>query len=327
MKILIIRLSSLGDVVLAQSVAAVLRAKYPAAEIHFIVKNAFVPVVEAFGCIDQIHIWEENNSFSKLRELGSQKYDLTIDLQAKFNSFLIRKLVRSKKTVTYDKHHFLRLMIVKHKTKKSISSTVDLYFSALKKAGIREKMRFPELHPVQELPKERAKLIKPEKRNVAIFPGALHRTKQYPLKKMAEFINLLEDCYNVFLLGSAAEKGLAAEVVARLRKPVHNLAGNLKIADLISFLDRVDVVISNDSGPMHIAAALGKPQIAIFGATHPRLGFAPLNKSAIVLAANLKCQPCSLHGGKFCPELHFECMHSLSFWLIKTKLNSIFGEE
>ena len=93
---------------------------------------------------------------------------------------------------------------------------------------------------------------------------------------------------------------------------ITNICGELDLQQLVTAIDKMDVIISNDSGPMHIAAALEKPQITIFGATHPKLGFAPLNKNAVILSTDLECQPCSLHGSKACPLDHFNCMKQIS---------------
>jgi heptosyltransferase-2 len=88
-------------------------------------------------------------------------------------------------------------------------------------------------------------------------------------------------------------------------------------------IKQASVVVTNDSGPMHIAAALAKPQIALFGATTPQLGFAPLNEKAIVLCQNLPCQPCSLHGQETCPKRHFACMLSIKPEAIIAALNTL----
>lgn len=323
MNILIIRLSSLGDIVLTQSVAAVLRRKFAKVKIHYFTKSAFVPVVEAFGCIDQIYAWEDYKSYSKLRKLADLKLDLVVDLHNKFNTFLIKLLVGGKKTVTYNKQHFLRRRIVNHKTDKTISSTVDLYFSALQKAGIKAQKRNPELQPKQELSEKINKMIQPDQHNIAIFPGALHKTKQYPLAQMAKVIDSLDNNIRIFLLGSKNENELTVILQKMVTKDVLNLCGELSIAELISFLDRMDLIMSNDSGPMHIAAALQKPQIAIFGATHPKLGFAPMNERAIILSADLDCQPCSLHGSSDCTKKHFNCMKSITAEILVDNLNML----
>ncbi|MCF7794551.1 MAG: glycosyltransferase family 9 protein [Candidatus Cloacimonetes bacterium] len=322
-RILIIRLSSLGDVVLTQPVTAVLKKRFPKAEIHFITKKAYLPVVECFNCVDKVYIWEEYKSYSKLRKLAKQKFDLVIDLHNKFNTFLIKKVVHGKKTITYNKQHRLRRKIIKQKTDKVIKSTVDLYFSALRKIGIESVFDNPILYPNEKLSNDFTGKIKSEKIKLAIFPGALHKTKQYPVDLLLEVINKLNDKYQIFLSGSKSEKDLAKKIVNKVNKSVYDLTGELTISEMLTFLSIMDVIISNDSGPMHIAAALNKNQIAIFGATHPKLGFAPLNNKAIVLKADLHCQPCSLHGGSICPKLHFNCMKMIEPEQIMHYLNKV----
>jgi len=319
MNILIIRLSSLGDIVLTQPVVLVLREHYPDAKIHFITKKVFVPLVDTLGCIDTIHIWEEYKSLSKLIKLGKNHFELVIDLHNKFNTFLIKTLVNGKRTITYNKKHNLRKKIVNHVTNESIKSTVDLYFSVLRKLEIQTELTAPRLHPNSKV------VIKKEfgKHLIGIFPGALHKTKQYPIEQMAEVIKGLDENYQIVLLGSLSENGLVEKLIKLSKPDLKNLCGKLSISELISLIDQLDLVISNDSGPMHIAAALHKPQIAIFGATHPNLGFAPLNDKAITLSANLVCQPCSLHGSKKCPLEHFNCMRFISADQILNSLKAI----
>ena len=312
MKILIIRLSSLGDIVLTQPVAASLRQHYPQATIHFITKKIFIPIVESFGCIDQTHIWEDHKSFSKLRKLRRSKFDLVIDLHNKFNTFLIKSLVKGKQTFTYNKKHNLRRKIVKHKTNETISSTVDLYFSTLRKLGIDAKTEYPRLFPEPAENETILKIRQNGKILVGIFPGALHKTKQYPLQQLAKVILNSAEIFQFVLLGSNNEKSLAETLINLSKSNVLNFCGKFSIDELISVINSLDIIITNDSGPMHIAAALKKKQIAIFGATHPILGFAPHNEKAIIIKADLDCQPCSLHGSEICPLEHFNCMKDIN---------------
>jgi heptosyltransferase-2 len=321
-KILILRLSSIGDIVLTQPVAKVLREIYPDAIIDYLTKKPYVGIVEAFGCIDTIHIWKNKRDI--LKKLRKQKYDLVIDLHSKLSTFIIKSLVRGKKIVTYNKKHYLRKRIVKKITEKSIISTVDLYFSALKKVGITETIKYPELY-LDKLKTISLKKRFPEKKLIGIFPGALHSTKMYPLEKLAKFIDSVPSKWNCkfIILGSKSEKPLSAELQKNIKTELLDLCGEFNVSQLISVINNMDVIISNDSGPMHIAAALKKPQIALFGATHPRLGFAPLNKKAIIISSNISCQPCSLHGSALCPKGHFLCMNSISPELIMKNLGEI----
>jgi len=305
MKILIIRLSSIGDIVLTQPVAAALRQQYPQAEIDFITKPAYRTLVKKFGTIDNILAWDE--SLAILKKIQRRKYDICIDLHAKLNTFLIRSLARAKRTAVYDKKHLLRKKIVAHKTSATISSTLQLYYSALDKLAIAYQQQNPQLY----LDKDKSKR-QPAGVHIGIFPGALHKTKQYPPAKLAELIQLFPEDWQIYLLGSPAEKVLADEIQAMVARPMINLCGELSLDELCYQIESMNFIISNDSGPMHIAAALQKAQLAIFGATDPVLGFAPLNPQAIVVSREMECKPCSLHGSDSCPLGHLNCMQLLT---------------
>lgn len=322
-KILVIRLSSLGDIVLTQSAVQALRNEYPDAQIHYLTKKVYAPIIEMFNCVDKIHYWE--HKYMLLKNLRKIKFDLAIDLHSKFNTFIIKSSITAKRTVTYNKKHLLRHKIVKKKTNKTISSTVALYFTALKKIGLERELSEPKLFPAKDTEIPEMFSISDQKKYIGIFPGALHKTKQYPVKQLAEFIDSIptEWACRFIIFGSKAESYLADELNSLTNSELHNLCGKLNLQQLVFAISKVDVVITNDSGPMHIAAALEKPQIAIFGATHPKLGFAPMNRKAIILSANLKCQPCSLHGGKKCPEKHFDCMSLISTEQILNSLKTL----
>ena len=325
MKILIIRLSSLGDIVITQPVAKVLREVYPDAQIDFYTKKKFAGLVKAFGCVDDVLVWEKKNLLSGSCRMASLRndYDIVVDLHSKLNTFIIKRMIKAKKKVTYSKKHFLRWLMIRKLTKKEISSTIDLYFSALRKLGIEEESSFPELITLNKNLQGFQNLE--GLRKIAIFPGAIHKTKQYPIEQLAEFIDSIPTEWNCkfIILGSKSEKELSEKLQSYAKTELLNFCGKFDITQLISAIDLCDVIISNDSGPMHIAAALKKPQIAIFGATHPKLGFAPLNEKAVILKTDIPCQPCSLHGGEKCPKGHFKCMKEISPKLLKQNLKKI----
>ena len=322
-KILIIRLSSLGDIVLTQSAVQALRNEFPDAQIHYLTKKVYSPIVEMFNCVDDIHYWE--NKYTLLKNLRKIKFDLAIDLHSKFNTFIIKSFINAKRTVTYNKEHFLRRQIVKKKTERTISSTVGLYFTALKKIGIGIEISEPRLFPLDNTQMPKTFSTNEKKRYIGLFPGALHKTKQYPIKQLADFIDSVPSEWNCqfLIFGSKAEIGLADELNSLTDIGIIDLCGELTLQQLVFAINKMDVIITNDSGPMHIAAALAKLQIAIFGATHPKLGFAPMNKKAILLSANLQCQPCSLHGSDNCPKKHFNCMKSISAEQILNSLKTL----
>lgn len=327
-KILIIRFSSLGDIILTEPIPRLLKEKYPKAEIHYLTKPGFAPLLRHFNSIDQIHLWQ--NKVKLIQSLRNLSFDLVIDLHDKLNSWIVKTLLFRSNTFTYQKRHFLRSMIVRKLSSDSINSTLNLYFSVFKKIDPQwyEYSDYSRVMPEQYFPHIDIKdstldqtyelfnnyQINPGKTLIGIFPGASYNTKQYSVNSLASFINRIPASWNCqfIILGSYQEKSLAVSLRNLCEiKPV-DLCGKFNLDELLVFCSHLNEVISNDSGPMHIAAALKKPQIAIFGATHTRLGFKPLNNKARILESNIKCQPCSLHGSDTCPKNHFRCMKSIS---------------
>lgn len=305
MKILVLRLSSLGDIVLTQPICAWLRERYPEARIDFMVKEQYLELVPLMGCA--LNPLSYQKSLKAHLNLKKERYDLVLDLHAKLSTWLIRTAAQGKKTAVYNKERSRRQKIVKGNRQLAISSTVILYKSALDKIFDQVSLHSPRLYPPADtdLPALEAA---PSKR-ILIFPGAMHYTKRYPSTYYKQLIDMSPKPWRYIILGSPGEAALCAEI-ARGNQG-QNMAGKLSFTQILALMQSADWVLSSDSGPMHLAAALQRPQIAIFGATHPCLGFAPLNPFAWILAADISCQPCSLHGSKNCPQQHFKCMHSI----------------
>lgn len=327
MRILIIRLSSIGDIVLTQPVVKVLRGHFPQAKIEYITKKGYNDIVESFGDVDQIHHWEKKSALLKI--LRKYKYDLIIDLHRKINSFIIKTLLRSKKTITYNKQHCRRWLITKKIIKTANDYTSNLYLNTLKKIGISYGKIEPQLRVSSNIDKEISKLFARYKidggsKLIGIFPGTLHQTKQYPTAYYSKFINSVPDDWNCLflILGSEEDLMMGLELVEKTDHKIINLCGKLGLRLLIGLMSHLEVVISGDTGPMHIAAGLNLNQIAIFGATHPLLGFSPRNNKAVILTRGIDCQPCSLHGDSKCPRRHFRCMLEIEPEQIKQSLQS-----
>lgn len=341
-KIIIIRFSSLGDIMLTEPISRILHELYPHAKIDYLTKNAFVPIVNTFTAINKIYLWE--NKYQLIKVLRAQKYDLAIDLHDKLNSFIVKKSINAKRTITYDKHHLRRKLICKKLSKRPIYSTVNLYLSIFRKLKDNDNIvsKIPQFNESYLLDKDITETRLPElfypkiyleknlnpfiietfqkfnishkKIIIGIFPGASFASKQYPASYFSNFLNNIPDTWNCqfILLGSHEDKYVCTEIRKNcVNKPI-DLSGYFSIEKLINFINYLHGVITNDSGPMHLAAALNLPQIAIFGSTHTSLGFRPLNKFATIMEANVKCQPCTLHGEKECPKRHFRCMKNIS---------------
>ncbi len=308
MKILIIRFSSLGDIILTQPIIAELKEHFPGAEIDYLTKDIFAPLVENYFFINSV--LTDYKSLSSLWNIRKNKYDLIIDLHNKLNSWIAKRIIQGKKCITYNKKRKLRQKIVAHKTNQTINSTVDLYNSIFTKM----KLNFSFRQPLLRVPlSSKNLLIRPEKYKVMIFPGATHNTKRIPCHKLISFINNYDHNDTVFyLMGSPNEKNITSRIKENSNKACIDLAGKFDLVDLVIAISQADIIITNDSGPMHIAAALEKPQIAFFGSTNTSLGFRPLNSKAKIITYPVECSPCSLHGEKECPLKHFSCLQNIS---------------
>lgn len=307
MRFLVIRLSSMGDIILTQPLLRELWQRFPEAEIDYVTKAQYMSLAQMLD--DRLKVIAYNKSISWHRRLRETNYDAVIDLHGKLSSILVGCCARSLHKVRYDKRRSLRAAIVAHRSDSSIGSTVELYASALAKLWDEAvQLQAPKLsvEKVTPLPVERDSGVPV----IAIFPGAAHGTKMYPVSYWQQFITQ-NPGYQFILLGSKAESTIANDI-ARMSSSATNLCGMFDWEALADILNQCDLVISGDSGPMHLAAALGKPQIAIFGSTHPRLGFAPQNDRAVILQQDLNCRPCSLHGAEKCPLNHFRCMLGIS---------------
>jgi len=325
-KILIIRFSSLGDIVLTEPVVRLLRINFIGCQIHYLTKPEYFDLVNSFGKIDKIHLWIDQ--IHLINELKDEKFDYIIDLQNKFNSFLVKLFIRAKKSITFNKQHLTRKLIIKKLTTKHIDSIVWNYLETLKKVKetnfewkliANERSFYPILSTnINVLEKTKEILsyynIPTNLFLVGIFPGAQHKTKQFPISKLANFMYEVPHSWNCcfLLLGDWKDKTDALKIKSMSEHKVYDLTGAFCLSQLVAVVSLLDCVISNDSGPMHISAALQKHQIAIFGATHTKLGFRPLNDRAIILQAGVKCQPCSLHGGDQCPRNNATCFRNIS---------------
>jgi len=353
LKVLFIRFSSLGDIMLTEPCVRLAETLLPGFQVDYLTKPEYVDLVRQFQNIHTVYTWE--NKLRLIRKLRAEEYTYIIDLQDKFNSFLLRLLLPAKKKVIYKKQHFLRWLMVKKLTSKVIDSVVYNYLDTLKKLPEAQNPRslegkgelpeytcrggmggiklphtilnkqdiYPQLTPRAEYI-ERAKeifesyhipLLPKDDQHItlAVFPGATHFTKQYPLEKFANFLLSIPEEWNISILimGNWDEKLFALKLKSLTGIKMFDLTGAFSIKLLPAAISLCDVVVTNDSGPMHLAAALNKPQVAVFCATHTRLGFRPLNDKAVILQSSLKCRPCSLHGGKRCKKRHMKCMYDV----------------
>jgi len=307
MKILIIRLSSLGDIVLVQPICAMLHDTYPEAEINLVCKPEYAELPQMFD--PPVNVIPYTKSFSFHFRMLKKQYNLIVDLHGKFASYLLASITPATCKLVYRKQRTLRKRIVRGRTEKAIDSTVSLYVSALVPLGIQTRWKAPAM--ISPRPHPDVQRHQSEEPVIAIIPGATHYTKRYPTDYWIELINIHPE-WQFRLFGSEADEDIIESIMKSVGSNCLSYVGKLGLSELHKYLAECDLIISGDTGPMHLAATLQKPQLAIFGGTHPRLGFRPLNPKAVILCAEISCQPCSLHGVSACPQGHFNCMRLIT---------------
>ncbi len=318
-KILLIRFSSLGDVVLATSAFGPLRAHFPDTEIYLLTKSRYAALFERDPRLSGVLKWESGVPFHKqMSALRRMRFDLCVDLHANLRSRLVGGLLPAR-CIRYRKHRLARMAMVHLKRLPVRARAVlDLYVAPLARLGIAKETDRPRLFLEEGLLSKVGKElegwgVRKEDEAVGVHPGAKWDSKRWEAKGFAQVCDqILETGRKCLLLGDEADLPFVQEIVSRMRLVPTLLAGELDLSELAAVIRRCRALLCNDSGPMHIATALDTPVVAIFGPTHPRLGFAPMGKHDVVLTANRPCSPCSLHGERACRFSHRRCMEEIS---------------
>ena len=320
MCILVIRFSSLGDILLTIPCVSLLREKYPKAKIIFATKQIFSTLLIGHKHIDQVSSLSKHESiFSFAKRLkNDEKFDLIVDLHNNLRSQVLRLFLSKKKTLLYKKPYFKRWLLVFFKINlfAKNESVAFRYMQSLKPLKIHPRFIQSWLpkHTFDKIPK----MITEAKKNtiIAIAPGARWYTKMWPLEGFFAVTKILlaqkHEHFIVIFLGGSEEKYLSEqiekELADELEKRVYNFIGTLSLLETSSVLSYAKVLLCNDSGLMHMASMLKVKVLPLFLSTVPEFGFLPLGLSLDnIISHSLHCKPCDHKGLKKCPQKHFRC--------------------
>lgn len=331
-RVLVVRLSSLGDVILTTPVFENLKAGLPGCRTSVLVKAAFAPVFAANPFVDEVLCFEERGFAGWAREIRRRRFDVFLDLHDTLRSRVWGWLSGAARVLRYDKRTWERRRLVR--TKRSSprleGGVVDRYLEVLSSLGVAVRSRLPRLFPSGAgIPSSLAARVG-KGPFIAVAPGAAHATKRWPPERFAAAADALAEGMSpvptVLILGSAGDRAAAGAVASVLKAPSVNLAGETSLPEMLHLLSLCRLVLTNDSGCMHAAAAWGVPTVAVFGPTVKEFGFFPAGpQAAVVQVDGLACRPCHLHGGETCPEGHFRCMKDLSAEAVVRAARSISG--
>ncbi len=284
-RILIIKPSALGDIILALPALSAMKRSFPGAKISWLVRPEFAPLITGHPYISDIILfnrkrlskwWCSPDSFQSLRLLVSQlkvgKFDLVFDFQGLFRTGFFSWVTGSKRRFGMAGARELAHLFYTDKISQDASSIhlVDYYFKMVEAAGAKRgevEFKLPEDAGAAE---KIDKLLKSQGVNAkyaVIVPGAAQVNKQWPIERFAELAGKISERFGLSIVatGSQGER----EYIETLGKRVINLAGKTSVRELIPLMKMASLVVSNDTGPGHIAAALGVPIVMIFGPTNP----------------------------------------------------------
>lgn len=321
-KILIIRFSSIGDIVLTTPVIRCLKNKYPDSEIHYLTKFSFKSVIESNPYIEKVWTIKQDvkEVIGKLEKVG---FDHVIDLHKNIRSKQVCFKLKTNYSSFY-KLNFQKWLLTNLKINKLPNKhIVDRYIDAVKHLGIINDNKGLDffINPKNEVEAPFSD------KYIALVIGAAHATKALTSQKNADIIKTLS--LPVVLIGGSNDILKAEEIIGLSnKKNLISICGKYNIEQSASILKQSEVVISPDTGMMHIASALQKPIISIWGNTVPEFGMYPYipkdtSKVNIVEVKGLSCRPCSKIGFDSCPKKHFHCISNVDVKKVKSIIDSI----
>lgn len=322
MKILVFNPAYLGDSVLTTPLIKLIKEKIPQSKVYFCIRPENRALFDGLPFIDEIIIFDKRGKdkgiigfFRFLKKLKSYNFDYILSAHRYYRtSFLIFFLSASKRIgFSSSKLSFVYDLLVERdmsipEVKRNcnlLKPIVDFGEDEIKEPEVvYDKNFYKNLSNFLSIIREDYKLA-------IVNPMSVWETKRWPYERFAELINVLYKEYKIISIvcGAPNEIDIFYKMKPLINVPFINIAGRTSLTQLSSYIKYADIVITGDTGPMHIGRSFMKPMVIIYGATTPNIGFAPdYNSIKIAEVKDLYCRPCGIHGGEKCPEKHFKCM-------------------
>ena len=315
MKFLIVRFSSIGDIVLTTPVVRCLKKQAVTAEVHYLTKKAFLPVLAANPYIDKIHTLD-NDLDAVINKLQDEDFDYVIDLHHNLRTLRVKRAL-DKQSFSFNKLNIQKWLLTSFKINRMPDvHIVDRYLDTLKSFNIKnDGQGLDYFIPEKDQVKEDDIPASHHAGYIGVVIGAALNTKKYPLHKLKELCSIID--HPIILLGGKEDREEGDAIAALDPVKIYNACGKFNINESADLVRRAKLIISNDTGLMHIASAFRKPVISIWGNTVPEFGMYPYYPKAapgapsmfdIMEVKGLSCRPCSKIGYDKCPKKHFKCM-------------------
>jgi ADP-heptose:LPS heptosyltransferase len=320
MKVLLVRFSSIGDIVLTTPVIRCIKQQRPDIELHYLTKSSFRSVVSDNPYIDKVH-YLENNLARVINDLKKEQYDLVIDLHNNLRTMRIKTALDTR-TSTFRKLNIRKWLLVNLKINlMPDASIVERYFEPARTLGVKnDGQGLDYFVPENAVLGNKDLPMSHWAGYVGCVIGGSFNTKKLPVEKWKEFCAMVP--YPVILLGGPEDREDGQLIAAQDPIKIYNACGKFNLNESAYIVKKAKVVVSNDTGLMHIAAAFKRKIISLWGNTAPEMGMYPYygyNNTREIISPNsivmenkeLYCHPCSKIGYNKCPRGHFKCMNEL----------------
>ena len=335
MKFLIIRFSSIGDIVLTTPVVRCLKKQLEGAEVHYLTKSSFRSLTDFNPYIDKAYYLKDHIG-SVIGQLKKENYDYVIDLHHNVRTLKVKKAL-GKPSFSFNKLNAEKWMYTNFKWNYMPDMhIVDRYLDTVSSLGVHNDQKGLDYFiPDNEKVKESDIPASHHAGYIAVVIGAAHDTKKMPLHKLKELCSRID--HPVILLGGKDDEEEGRKIALTDKHKIYNACGKFSINESADLVRRAKLVITHDTGLMHIAAAFKKPVISIWGNTATDFGMYPYYPNAAGLTTadkqpfdileinNLPCRPCSKIGHNKCPVGHHRCMELISVDSIINKVENRLG--
>lgn len=320
-KLLVIRFSSIGDIVLTTPVLRCIKQQLPGVELHFLTKSVYRAVVAGNPHIDKLH-YLENDLDAVIADLKKEAFDGVIDLHHNLRTLRVKQALGVKKSYGFPKLNTQKWLYTNLKINLlPDQSIVERYFEAAKPFGVHNDGKGLDYF-IPDTAKTSSDDIPASHwaGYIGCVIGGSHATKKLPIGQWQKFC--LEVPYPVILLGGPDDREEGQAIAQQDPVKIYNSCGKFNLNESADLVRRARVIVSNDTGLMHVAAAFQKPIVSLWGNTAPDFGMFPyygfnnLNEriapqSTLLERRSLRCHPCSKIGYEQCPKKHFKCMKEL----------------
>ena len=327
MKFLIIRFSSIGDIVLTTPVIRCLKKQVPNAEVHFLTKEAYRGLVAYNPYIDKIQVLSSSWDLL-MHQLQYEAYDYVIDLHHNLRTLRIKKALTTAKSFSFDKLNIQKWLLTALKINRLPDiHIVDRYLATLKDFNVVNDGKGLDFF-ISEKDKILAKDLPMSHwcGYVGVAIGAALNTKKLTVHKLQELCRGIQ--FPIVLLGGPEDRKAGEKIASVDDIKIYNACGKFSLSESADLINYAKVVVTHDTGLMHIAAALKKPMISVWGNTVPAFGMGPYYGQSAVShqlseVSGLRCRPCSKIGYNKCPKGHFKCMEMQDMDKIKGMVQSL----